>query len=259
MMSPSAGPISRTPLHDELTHAAGDQDVFPIAARDRVVAGEELASDDGDVAAGAAGPAAEVDAVPAAGDLHVADLDLPAELQHHGVVRRIGDREVADRHVAQVAQKDRVRPAHPLFALGVVDLVAVDRARADDGHVLHAVAEDQGPVPAGPLGLGASGGGVKFDTDRDRRCRPAAPRRPVAASRCSAAARCPRGTCPAGTGPCRRPPWNRRDGLVDRRGIERLAVARRTVVADVENARPGRPASTFPTMRRWSWSTRSLP
>ena len=92
---------------------------------------------------------------------NAAHVDLLAELDEQGVVGGILECHVAERHVAAVAQDDGVGAAHLLLALRVVHLVAVDRAGAGDGHVLHPVAEDERAVPLRRPRLGrALGRGV---------------------------------------------------------------------------------------------------
>src|SRR5439155_10606891 len=88
-----------------------DQRVLPVPAGDAVVAGEDLAAGDGDVAAGVVLPPAEVHAVPPAGDLHAAHVHTAGELQHDGVVGGVHDRDVADGHALRITEQDGVRAA----------------------------------------------------------------------------------------------------------------------------------------------------
>ncbi len=129
-------------------HAAGDERVLPVAAGDAVVARGEIAADDLDVAAGLALAAAEVHAVPPARAFDPAHEHLAGALEHHRVIGRVANPDVAQGDVPAVTKEDRVRPAHVLLATRIEDLVAVDLARPDDAHVLDLHTQHQGPVPA---------------------------------------------------------------------------------------------------------------
>ena len=71
-------------VHD----AVGDDDVLPVAAGNRVVAGVEAAADDAHVLARMVRRAAKVHAVPAAGEFDVANVHVLADLEVDGVIRR---------------------------------------------------------------------------------------------------------------------------------------------------------------------------
>src|SRR5690349_20274797 len=105
-----ARPVKQAALHDEMRgwseqanavagridYAVRDQNVLPVPAGNGIVPGIKLAADDGYVTAGAPGTAAEVNTIPAASDLQVAELDVVCDLKEDGVIGRIEDRNIPD-------------------------------------------------------------------------------------------------------------------------------------------------------------------
>lgn len=144
-----------------IDEAIGDEGIFPEPAGDAVVAGVELAVGDGDVFAGVVFPAAEVNAIPTAGDFEGLDGDVGGEFEHDGVVSGVFDGEVLEGDIFGVAEEDGMWAAHAFFAAGVEDLVAVDGTAAGDGDVLDVDAEEECAVPAVAGSEGRGAGGVE--------------------------------------------------------------------------------------------------
>jgi len=173
--------------------------------------------------------------VPAAHELHVANLHIVAHLEEDGVVGRIHNCHVAQRKAATIDEGDRVSPAHSFFALRVEDLVAVHGAGPGDGDVLDIFAGEEAAMPFAPFRLGHEGRRCGLRVVRE--VRGADEPRPGVEVRRHATAEMDRAGKIASRREPHLPPASIPAGIeggLNRGGIERLPVAFRAALPDVE-------------------------
>src|SRR5205814_8710296 len=103
-----------------------------------------------DIAARTVLPAAKMNSIPTASDLHATDVDVAGELEHDCIVGCILDRDIPDRDVLAIPQQQRMRPAHPLLSTRIKYLIPIDDSLSRNGHILDPFAQDQRPMPAQP-------------------------------------------------------------------------------------------------------------